>query len=150
MDLEKAGATVKHLIRDRDANIPPLFDEILAQAGIHIVLSGIRMPRMNSGTSITCCTPCTSTKRTTTATALTKRYTRPRHYAQCPHRALTNSTSPTSPSADTTDSAASSTSTNMQPDQAGRHYRQVHLHHAKAQSEKCRWSTRTETRSSMP
>jgi hypothetical protein len=25
-----------------------LFDEILAQAGIQVVLSGIRMPRMNS------------------------------------------------------------------------------------------------------
>ncbi len=48
MDLEDAGATVKDLIRDRDAKFPPLFDEILAQAGIQVVLSGIRMPRMNS------------------------------------------------------------------------------------------------------
>ena len=48
MDLEEAGATVKYLIRDRDAKFPPLFDEILAQAGIQVVLSGIRVPRMNS------------------------------------------------------------------------------------------------------
>jgi len=48
MDLDEAGATVKYLIRDRDAKFPPLFDEILAQAGIQVVLSGIRVPRMNS------------------------------------------------------------------------------------------------------
>ncbi|MEY9862949.1 transposase [Catenulispora sp. GAS73] len=48
IDLEEAGATVKHLIRDRDAKFPPLFDEILGQAGIEVVLSGIRVPRMNS------------------------------------------------------------------------------------------------------
>jgi putative transposase len=48
MDLEDAGATVKYLIRDQDAKFPPLYDEILAQASIHIVLSGTRMPRMNS------------------------------------------------------------------------------------------------------
>jgi hypothetical protein len=34
MDLEDAGATVRHLIRDRDAKFPALFDEILADAGI--------------------------------------------------------------------------------------------------------------------
>ncbi|NUP47657.1 MAG: hypothetical protein HOW97_10150 [Catenulispora sp.] len=45
MDLEAAGAGVKYLIRDRDAKFPPLFDEILAQAGIQVVLSGIRVPR---------------------------------------------------------------------------------------------------------
>ena len=48
MDLEETGAAVKYLIRDRDAKFPPLFDEILAQAGIQVVLSGIRVPRMNS------------------------------------------------------------------------------------------------------
>ena len=48
IDFEDAGAEVKYLIRDRDAKFPPLFDEILAQAGIQVVLSGIRMPRMNS------------------------------------------------------------------------------------------------------
>ncbi|GAA2021236.1 integrase core domain-containing protein [Catenulispora yoronensis] len=48
MDLEGAAATAKYLIRDRDAKFPPVFDEILAQAGIQVVLSGIRVPRMNS------------------------------------------------------------------------------------------------------
>ncbi len=48
MDLEDAGATVRYLIRDRDAKFPALFDQILADAGIQAVLTGIRMPRMNS------------------------------------------------------------------------------------------------------
>jgi putative transposase len=49
MDLQDAGVTtVKHLIRDRDGKFPALFDTILADAGITVVLSGVRMPRMNS------------------------------------------------------------------------------------------------------
>ena len=48
MDLEDANATVKYLIRDRDAKYPALFDQVLADTGIEIVLSGIRVPRMNS------------------------------------------------------------------------------------------------------
>ena len=48
MDLDDAGSKVKYLIRDRDAKFPALFDEILADTGIQIVLSGIRVPRMNS------------------------------------------------------------------------------------------------------
>lgn len=48
MDLEQASTKVKYLIRDRDAKFPALFDQILNQAGIAIVLSGIRVPRMNS------------------------------------------------------------------------------------------------------
>jgi transposase InsO family protein len=48
MDLEEAGATVRYLIRDRDAKYPVLFDQILADAGIQGVLTGVRMPRMNS------------------------------------------------------------------------------------------------------
>jgi transposase len=48
MDLQDAGATVRYLIRDRDAKFPGLFDETLADAGIAIVLTGIRMPRMNA------------------------------------------------------------------------------------------------------
>jgi transposase InsO family protein len=48
MDLQDAGATIKYLIRDRDAKFPALFDEILADAGIAAVLTGIRMPRMNA------------------------------------------------------------------------------------------------------
>lgn len=48
MDLEDAGAAVSYLIRDRDAKFPAVFDQILGDAGIKVVLSGIRMPRMNS------------------------------------------------------------------------------------------------------
>ncbi len=48
MDLEDAGATANYLIRDRDAKCPALFDQILGDAGLQVVLSGIRVPRMNS------------------------------------------------------------------------------------------------------
>jgi putative transposase len=48
MDLEDNGCRARLLIRDRDGKFPDLFDAILADAGIDVVLSGIRMPRMNS------------------------------------------------------------------------------------------------------
>jgi transposase InsO family protein len=48
MDLEDAGCRARYLIRDRDGKFPGLFDAILADAGIDVVLSGVRMPRMNS------------------------------------------------------------------------------------------------------
>jgi putative transposase len=48
MDVEDAGCKVKYLIRDRDAKYPDLFDAILADADITVVLSGVRVPRMNS------------------------------------------------------------------------------------------------------
>src|SRR3954470_4924674 len=48
MDLEDAGCQVKYLIRDRDGKYPALFDAVLADAGITIVRSGIRVPRMNA------------------------------------------------------------------------------------------------------
>jgi transposase InsO family protein len=48
MDLDQAGAQVRYLIRDRDGKFPALFDRILVDAGIEIVLTGVRMPRMNS------------------------------------------------------------------------------------------------------
>jgi putative transposase len=48
MDLQDAGAAVKYLIRDRDTKYPPGFDSILEDAGTQVVLSGVRMPRMNS------------------------------------------------------------------------------------------------------
>lgn len=48
MDLDDAGCRVKYLIRDRDGKYPALFDAVLADAGIMVVLSGVRMPRMNS------------------------------------------------------------------------------------------------------
>jgi transposase InsO family protein len=50
MDLEDAGclARFRFLIRDRDGKYPGLIDEILASTGITTVLTGVRMPRMNS------------------------------------------------------------------------------------------------------
>jgi transposase InsO family protein len=48
MDLEDAGCQLKYLIRDRDGKYPALFDPVLADAGITVVRSGVRVPRMNS------------------------------------------------------------------------------------------------------
>jgi transposase InsO family protein len=48
MDLEDAGAKARYLIRDRDGKFPAMFDTVLADAGIKVVLSGIQTPRMNS------------------------------------------------------------------------------------------------------
>jgi len=48
MDLEVSGARARFLIRDRDGKIPRLFDAVLKDAGIKVVLSGVQMPRMNS------------------------------------------------------------------------------------------------------
>ncbi|WP_230859315.1 integrase core domain-containing protein [Actinoplanes aureus] len=46
--MEDAGCRVKYLIRDRDGKYPALFDAVLADAGIHVVLSGVQMPRMSA------------------------------------------------------------------------------------------------------
>jgi putative transposase len=48
MDLEDTGCRARFLIRDRDGKYPALFDTILADAEIDVVLSGVRTPRMNS------------------------------------------------------------------------------------------------------
>jgi transposase InsO family protein len=48
MDLEDAGYLARYMIRDREGKFPALFDAILADAGIEVVLSGVRMPRTNS------------------------------------------------------------------------------------------------------
>jgi transposase InsO family protein len=48
MDLEDAGAIVRYLIRDTDSKFPAFFDQILADAGIRVVLAGVRVPRMNA------------------------------------------------------------------------------------------------------
>jgi transposase InsO family protein len=48
MDLEEAGSAARYLIRDRDGKFPALFDSILADAGIKVVRSGVRIPRMNA------------------------------------------------------------------------------------------------------
>jgi hypothetical protein len=46
--LEDTGCRIRYLIRDRDGKYPALFDTILSDAGIEVVLSGVRMPRINS------------------------------------------------------------------------------------------------------
>ncbi len=48
IDLEDAGCRARFLIRDRHGKFTALFDTILADAGIQVLLSGVRMPRMNS------------------------------------------------------------------------------------------------------
>jgi hypothetical protein len=46
MDLQDAGCRARFLIRDRDGKFPELFDTVLSDAGIKVVLTGVRMPRM--------------------------------------------------------------------------------------------------------
>ncbi|MFC7535558.1 integrase core domain-containing protein [Actinoplanes sp. GCM10030250] len=48
MDLEDADCQMRYMIRDRDGKYPALFDTVLADAGIDVVLSGVRVPRMNA------------------------------------------------------------------------------------------------------
>jgi transposase InsO family protein len=48
MDLEDHGYRARYMIRDRDGKFPELFDAALADASIDVVLSGIRVPRINS------------------------------------------------------------------------------------------------------
>ncbi|MFI1337846.1 integrase core domain-containing protein [Streptomyces sp. NPDC020845] len=48
MDLEDVGCRARFMIRDRHGKFPALFDAVLKDTGIEIVLTGIQMPRMNS------------------------------------------------------------------------------------------------------
>jgi transposase InsO family protein len=48
MDLQDPGYPAKYLIRDRDGKYPAAFDAVLSDAGITIVRSGVRVPRMNA------------------------------------------------------------------------------------------------------
>ena len=48
MDLQDAEYSIRYLIRDRDGKFCALFDEVLADANIQVVLTGVRMPRMNA------------------------------------------------------------------------------------------------------
>ena len=45
---QDAGCRARFLIRDRDGKFPELFDAVLADAGIMVVRTGVRMPRMNA------------------------------------------------------------------------------------------------------
>jgi hypothetical protein len=42
MDLEDAGSNAKYLIRDRDGKFPALFDAVLADAAIKVVVNGVQ------------------------------------------------------------------------------------------------------------
>ena len=48
MDLQDAGCRARYLIRDRDGKYPTLFDAVLADAGIEVVLTGVQIPHMNA------------------------------------------------------------------------------------------------------
>jgi transposase InsO family protein len=48
MDLHDARSRVRYLIRDRDGRYPALFDAVLADSGITVVRSGVRIPQMNA------------------------------------------------------------------------------------------------------
>jgi putative transposase len=48
MDLQDIGCRARLLIRDRDGTVPALVDAVLADVGIAVVLSGVRMPRRNA------------------------------------------------------------------------------------------------------
>jgi transposase InsO family protein len=48
MDLEDTGCRARFPIRDCDGTFPALFDTVLKDAGIDIVLTGVRIPRMNA------------------------------------------------------------------------------------------------------
>jgi putative transposase len=48
MDVEDTGCRPRFMIRARNGKFPTLFDAVLADAGIDVVLSGVRMRRMKS------------------------------------------------------------------------------------------------------
>jgi transposase InsO family protein len=48
MDLEDAGMSVKFVLHDRDASLTAAFDAVFQAAGVRVVHSAIRAPRMNS------------------------------------------------------------------------------------------------------
>ena len=47
MDLQETGTHARFLIHDRDASFPAAFDQVLADAGITVIRSAVRAPRMN-------------------------------------------------------------------------------------------------------
>lgn len=48
MDLEASGSKARFPVQDRDAKFTAAFDALLADAGLKVVTTGIRIPRMNS------------------------------------------------------------------------------------------------------
>jgi hypothetical protein len=144
MDLEDKCRHVRFLIRDRDGKFPALFDGVLADAGIQVVLSGIRILRMNaimerwirsaavnsstapsSGTNSPYYTHYASTRNSTAPTDPTKASTTYDHYTPYRHPSPTKQRSPTSTSANDSGWTESSTSTTTPPDLHGRRFRQA-------------------------
>ncbi|MFV2179913.1 hypothetical protein ACFHW2_42965 [Actinomadura sp. LOL_016] len=54
MDLGDAECRARFLNRDRDGKFPEVFGAVLADAGFQVVLTGVRMPRMNAAWSGGC------------------------------------------------------------------------------------------------
>jgi len=48
MDIQDSGTGIKYLIRDHDVRYPISFDSVLADQGVEIVKTGVKMPRMNA------------------------------------------------------------------------------------------------------
>ncbi|HEU5158114.1 MAG TPA: hypothetical protein VFU43_14045 [Streptosporangiaceae bacterium] len=114
MDLQDARCRARYLLRDRDGKFPELFDAVLADAGIKVVLTGVRMPRMNAIMErwvLTCrrelldrtliwnqrhlLTSCMSSRSSITRTGPTRASPMPAPSARCHHRSLIQTGSPT-------------------------------------------------------
>ena len=145
MDLQDTGSRARYLIRDRDGKFPALFDAVLADTGIEVVLTGVQMPRMNAIMErwIQSCRhelldrmlvwnqfhfssmPCASTSSITTRIVHIGESRTPDPYACCHPRSPSPPRPRASPSAGATDSAGSSTNTSMPRDQRGRRFRHM-------------------------
>jgi putative transposase len=126
MDLQDAGCRAKFLIRDRDAKFPESFDAVLADAGITVVRTGVRMPRMNAIMErwVLSCrrelldrtliwdqhhlpAPCASSRPSATTTGLTRASRTPGRCVRCRRRSLIQTRSLTWTSGDANGSAGS-------------------------------------------
>ena len=144
MDLEDAGAVIAYLVRDRDAKFPARFGQILTDAGITTVLTGVRTPRMNSimerwvqelryelldrtliWNQRHLLRALRSSKNTTTGTVPTRPWIKQPRSVRYPSRSAIRERSPGWTHADATASEVSSTSTTEQPDLRGRSFRQA-------------------------
>jgi putative transposase len=90
MDLQDAECRARFLIRDRDGKFPELFDAVLADAGITVVRTGVRVPRIDA-----------IMERWVRASRTSGRYVR------CRRRSLTRTRSPAWTSVDASGSAGS-------------------------------------------
>jgi putative transposase len=134
MDLEDASSRARFLIRDRDGKFPGLFDAVLNDAGIEIVLSGVQMPRMNAVMEpwVQTCrrelldrTLIWNQRHLLHALREFEQFYNshrphqgsptPGHCARCPHRSPSRTPPPAFTYTDATASAASSMSTDMPP-----------------------------------